>query len=125
MTATLAPRAVPGTVRPSSAADLGHAWLRSTWARLLPEEATWIYLLAVAERGNRRSSLRDAVDGIEPTALAWLDQPLTTSGSAGSDIGRPTSVDELALVMEDLGLLHTGSDGWRPTWPLPSPPVNS
>ena len=125
MTATLAHRAGPAADRRVPAVDMGRAWLHSRWAEVLPDEATWIYLLAVAERMNDRSSLRDAVGQIDPTAVRWLDQPLTTSGPLRADETSLTSVDELALLMEDLGLLRTGTDGWRPTWPLPSPPVNS
>jgi hypothetical protein len=102
--------------------DMGRAWLASAWAELLPEEATWIYLLAVTERERGSASLREAVSGIDAAALEWLDQPVTPKPS---QLGArpPTTVAELGQLMRDLGLLRSGDPGWRAAWPLPTPPA--
>lgn len=107
-----------------SAMEMGRAWLASGWPELLPEEATWVYLLAVTERETGVASIRDAVSGIDAEAAAWLDQSVTPPPS---ELGArpPTTVAELARLMRDLGLLRAGGAGWRAAWPLPSPPATA
>jgi hypothetical protein len=115
-------RARTGDDLSASSMDMARTWIRSAWVELLPEEATWIYLLAVTERDAGSASVRDAVSGIDAAALEWLDQPVTPRPS-GLGARPPATVAELARLMRDLGLLRSGGDGWRAAWPLPDPPI--
>ena len=110
-----------GDEDPVSAMEMGRAWLGSGWPELLPEEATWIYLLAVSGRREAARSVRDAVHDIDPDAAEWLDRPVTSHRSMRGT-QPPATVAELALRMRDLGLVRTDAAGWRAAWPLPVPP---
>ena len=109
-------RATGGGESRVSAMEMGRGWLASRWPELLPEEATWVYLLAVTEREAGAASIRDAITGIDAEAAAWLDEPVT-SWPFLFGAQPPTTVADLARLMRDLGLLRSGEDGWRAVWP--------